>query len=97
MLAILFLQAITGAHTPACLFAANNPVETVTPPSVCSSTGRQTSLVYAKSCPQQKKAARTESARAGRPVTQLVELNLKLAESSVLRINDQLRELLASK
>jgi hypothetical protein len=32
VLAILFLQAITGAHTPACLFSAYNPVETVTPP-----------------------------------------------------------------
>jgi len=31
-LATLFLRAITGAHTPACLLAANDPVETVTPP-----------------------------------------------------------------
>jgi hypothetical protein len=33
VLAILFFQAITGAQTPACLFAANNSVETVTPPT----------------------------------------------------------------
>jgi len=28
----MFFQAITGAQTPACLFAASNSVETVTPP-----------------------------------------------------------------
>ena len=28
----MFLQAITGAYTPACLSAASDPVETVTPP-----------------------------------------------------------------
>jgi hypothetical protein len=28
----MFFQAITGAQTPACLFAASDPVETVTPP-----------------------------------------------------------------
>lgn len=28
----MVFQAITGAQTPACLFAASNPVETVTPP-----------------------------------------------------------------
>jgi hypothetical protein len=28
----VFLQTITGAYTPACLSAANDPVETVTPP-----------------------------------------------------------------
>jgi len=32
LLAIVVLQAITGAHTPACLSAAYDPVETVTPP-----------------------------------------------------------------
>jgi len=32
LLAIVFLQTITGAYTPACLFTANDPVETVTPP-----------------------------------------------------------------
>jgi hypothetical protein len=28
----MVFQAITGAQTPACLFAASDPVETVTPP-----------------------------------------------------------------
>jgi hypothetical protein len=28
----MVLQTITGAYTPACLFTANDPVETVTPP-----------------------------------------------------------------
>ncbi len=28
----MVFQAITGAQTPACLYAASNPVETVTPP-----------------------------------------------------------------
>jgi hypothetical protein len=32
LLAFLFLQAIKGAHTPACLSAARDSVETVTPP-----------------------------------------------------------------
>jgi hypothetical protein len=36
-LAIVFLQAITGAYTPACLSAAYDPVETVTPPHFCPS------------------------------------------------------------
>jgi hypothetical protein len=39
LLAIVFLQAITGAYTPACLSAAYDPVETVTPPLVCLSNG----------------------------------------------------------
>lgn len=29
---LFVFQAITGAQTPACLFAASDPVETVTPP-----------------------------------------------------------------
>ena len=29
----MVFQAITGAQTPACLFAASDPVETVTPPT----------------------------------------------------------------
>src|SRR5436309_9121693 len=33
-LAIVFLYAITGAYTPACLSASNTSVEAVTPPSV---------------------------------------------------------------
>ena len=28
----MVFQAITGAQTPACLFTASDPVETVTPP-----------------------------------------------------------------
>jgi len=28
----MFFQAITGAQPPACLYAASDPVETVTPP-----------------------------------------------------------------
>jgi hypothetical protein len=32
VLALVVFQAITGAQTPACLFAASNSVETVTPP-----------------------------------------------------------------
>lgn len=39
----MFFQAITGAQTPACLFAASNSVETVTPPLVGSpAIGRKT-------------------------------------------------------
>ena len=37
MFAIIVLQTITGAYTPACLFTANDPVETVTPPKRKSS------------------------------------------------------------
>jgi hypothetical protein len=39
----MFFQAITGAQTPACLFAASNSVETVTPPLMGSpAIGRKT-------------------------------------------------------
>ena len=39
----MLFQAITGAQTPACLFAASNSVETVTPPLVGSpAIGRKT-------------------------------------------------------
>jgi hypothetical protein len=77
VLAILFLQAITGAHTPTCLFTTYNPVETVTPPSAAHRCAVCLSLDLTESRSSgQKKAARTASVRAGRPVTQLVVLNL---------------------
>jgi hypothetical protein len=52
LLATMFFQAITGAQTPACLFAASNSVETVTPPLGSPAIGRKTLplfTVYAQS------------------------------------------------
>ena len=40
----MILRAITGVRTPACLFAAFDPVETVTPPT-CGATTRIRPLV----------------------------------------------------
>jgi hypothetical protein len=41
----MVFQAITGAQTPACLFAASDPVETVTPPPWCAA-GDPCQLLY---------------------------------------------------
>ncbi len=35
----MFFRTITGAQTPACLYAASDPVETVTPPNLVELVG----------------------------------------------------------